>query len=148
MLFRSAFVNGELASTLTALRYSAKTGELTALQTLSTLPAGFKGQSTTAETRVHPNGKFAYVSNRGHNSIAVFAINPETGSLSFLGNDSTQGKTPRNFNIDPSGKYLVVGNQDSDSVVLFRISPTTGHLTPTGSKITVGKPVCFRFYIK
>lgn len=143
-----AFANGELASTLTALRYSAKTGELTPIQALSTLPKDFKGASTTAETRVHPSGKFVYVSNRGHDSIAVFAVNSENGSITLVGNDSTQGKTPRNFNIDPSGKYLVVGNQDSDSVVVFRISPTTGRLTPTGSKITVGKPVCIRFFTK
>lgn len=143
-----AFVNGELASTLTSLRYSAATGELTAIQTLSTLPKDFKGSSTTAETKVHPSGKFVYVSNRGHDSIAVFSVNAETGAIAHVGNDSTLGKTPRNFNIDPSGKFLVAGNQDSNSLVVFRIDPNTGRLTPTGSKITVGKPVCVRFYTK
>ncbi len=143
-----AFANGELASTLTSLRYSANTGELIPIQTLSTLPKDFKGENTTAETKVHPSGKFVYVSNRGHHSIAVFSVNPATGNITFVGNDSTQGKTPRNFNIDPSGKFLVAANQDSNSLVVFRISPTTGRLTPTGSKVTVGKPVCVRFYTK
>ncbi len=142
-----AFANGELASSLTALNYNTGTGELSPIQTLSTLPKDFKGQSTTAETKVHPNGKFVYVSNRGHNSIAVFSVNPATGAIALLGNDSTQGKTPRNFNIDPSGKYLVAANQDSDSVIVFRIS-ANGRLTPTGGKATIGKPVCIRFFTK
>ncbi|MCX6378493.1 MAG: lactonase family protein [Armatimonadetes bacterium] len=143
-----AFVNGELASTLTSLRYTASTGELTPIQALSTLPKDFKGSSTTAETKVHPSGKFVYVSNRGHDSIAVFTVNADTGAITFMGNDSTLGKTPRNFNIDPSGKFLIAGNQDSNSLVSFRINSTTGRLTPTGSKVTVGKPVCVRFYTK
>lgn len=139
-----AYANNEMTSTVSALAYDAATGKLTELQTISTLPEPTPGNST-AETRVHPNGKFVYVSNRGHNSIALFAVDPATGKLSPLGHESTRGKVPRNFNIDPSGKFLLAANQDSANVVVFRIDEQTGKLTATGSEIQVPRPVCVRF---
>jgi 6-phosphogluconolactonase len=94
---------------------------------------------------VLPSGKFLYGSNRGHDSIAVFAINTRKGTLMPLGHVPTLGKTPRNFAIDPTGSYLFVANQDSDNVVQFRIDPNTGLLTPTGQVLEVPSPVCVRF---
>jgi 6-phosphogluconolactonase len=94
---------------------------------------------------VHPSGRFLYGSNRGHDTIAVFAIDAESGKLTAVEHESTQGRTPRGFGIDPSGAYLLVGNQRSDSVVVFRIDPTTGQLTPTGQTLEVGSPVSVVF---
>jgi len=144
---RFAYVNNEINCTVTAFSYDAEKGKLTKIHTTSTLPVGVKVKSSdsTAEVRVHPNGRFLYVSNRGHNSIAIFAIDPSTGKLAALGHESTRGKIPRNFNLDPSGRYLIAANQDSDNVVVFRVDAKTGLLEPTGSEIEVGSPVCVRF---
>ena len=120
-------------------------GSLTALDTQSTLPKSFTGQNTTAEVRVHPSGKFVYGSNRGHDSIAVFAVDAVTGKLQPRGHTATQGKTPRNFNIDPSGQYLIAANQVSNTLVAFRVDPASGALAPTGSAVSVPSPVCVVF---
>ena len=93
---------------------------------------------------MHPSGKFLYGSNRGHNSIAVFTIDPETGRLTAAGHQSQDIKTPRNFGIDPTGTYLMVANQDSNSIVVFRINGQTGELTLSGSKAEVPMPVCVK----
>lgn len=140
-----AYVINELANTVTVFRFFPDQGVLREEQTITTLPEGFTGTNYTAEVQVHPSGKFLYGSNRGHNSLAIFTIDPDTGKLSPVGHEPTQGKTPRNFGIDPTGTYLVAANQDSDSVVVFRIDPQTGRLTATGSTITVPKPVCIKF---
>jgi len=141
---RSAYVINEMNSTVTAFRYDPKAGVLKEVQTLSSLPAGFKGNNSTAEIQVHPSGKFLYGSNRGHHSIAIFAIDPETGRLTPVGHQSTEGKTPRNFGIDPTGTYLLAANQDSDRIVVFRIDPQTGQLTSTGHGVDVPMPVCVK----
>jgi 6-phosphogluconolactonase len=141
---RNAYVINEIASMVTAFRYDAERGVLEPLQTVSTLPKGFSGNNSTAEVQVHPSGKFLYGSNRGHNSIAIFAIDPMTGRLSPVGHQSDQIKTPRNFGIDPTGSYLLVANQDSDSIVVFRIDPQTGELRPTGTRVEVPIPVCVK----
>jgi 6-phosphogluconolactonase len=142
---RYAYVINEMASTVTAFSYDARHGALKDLQTLSTLPQGFSGNNSTAEVRVSPDGHFLYGSNRGHNSIAIFAINPESGTLTPAGHVSSGGKTPRNFSIDPSGTFLLAAHQDSDTIVVFRIDPQTGGLTPTGQTLSVPKPVCVKF---
>jgi 6-phosphogluconolactonase len=142
---KSCFVINELLSTLAVFQYDATTGTLTARQTVSTLPAEFAGQNTTAEVQVHPSGRFVYGSNRGHDSIAVFAIASETGEVSLVEHESTAGESPRNFRIDPSGRFLLAANQNSDNVVVFRIDPQDGSLAPTGSQIGVSAPVCIRF---
>ena len=142
---RFAYVINELDSTITVFGYDAGKGTLTEIQTVPTLPADFKGQSTTAEIAVHPSAKFLYGSNRGHDSIAVFAINPATGKLTCIQHEPTQGKTPRNFALDPTGAFLLAANQDSDNVVVFRIDAQSGKLSPTGKSIEVGAPVCVTF---
>jgi 6-phosphogluconolactonase len=141
---KRAYVINELNSTLTACTYDPDRGVLTAKQTISTLPAGFRGNNSTAEVVVHPSGKFVYGSNRGHNSIAAFAVEAD-GSLKPVGHEPTQGRTPRNFNIDPTGTYLIAANQESNNLVVFRIDPQTGTLSPTGHKVEVGMPVCVKF---
>ncbi|MSU35561.1 MAG: lactonase family protein [Pedosphaera sp.] len=143
----SAFVINELKCTLTAFRYNAARGVLTETQTISTLPPGeaMRPEFSTAEVAVHPGGGFVYGSNRGHDSIVVFAIEPGTGLLRWVQNESTQGKTPRNFAIDPSGRWLFAENQGSDSIVQYRIDSSTGRLASTGKRWDVGAPVCIRF---
>jgi 6-phosphogluconolactonase len=145
---RFAYVINEIQSTVTAFSYDAKGGNLQEVQTLSTLPPGFQGETDTAEIQVHPSGKFAYGSNRGHDSIAIFGIDEKTGRLTLLGNEPTQGKTPRNFGVDPTGQFLLAANQDSDSVVVFRIDQQTGRLKATGQTLQVGSPVCVKFLLK
>ena len=140
-----AYVINELASTVTAFSYDAARGALSELQTISTLPKDFTGSSTTAEVQVDATGKFLYGSNRGHDSIAVFAIDPSKGTLTPVQRVPMQGKTPRNFRIDPTGSYLFAANQDSGSVVIFRIHAKTGRLTPTGQALAVASPVCVKF---
>jgi 6-phosphogluconolactonase len=143
---KRAYVINELANTILTLSVDTASGTLTPMQTLSTLPADFTGKSTTAEIVVHPNGRFVYGSNRGHDSIAIFAVSPATGTLTTLGHVSTQGRTPRNFVLSPDGRWLIVANQDSDSLVVFSVDPDSGALTPTGQTVTAGLPVCVRFY--
>jgi 6-phosphogluconolactonase len=140
-----AYVLNELQSTITAFTYSQTSGTLQKLTTVSNLPKNFSGINTAAEIKMHPNGKFLFASNRGHDSIAVFSINPHTGSLSPVDFFPTQGRTPRNFEIDPTGKLLLVANQDTNNIVVFRIDPGTGKLTPTGQTLTVPAPVCLKF---
>lgn len=140
-----AYVINEMTCTVTAFRYDAKRGALEPIQTIRTLPADFEGSNTTAEVQVHPSGKFLYGSNRGHNSIAAFAVDPETGKLRSLGQTPSGGKTPRNFGIDPTGAFLLAAHQDSDNVTVFRIDQQTGQLQPTGQSVTVFKPVCVKF---
>jgi 6-phosphogluconolactonase len=141
---RFAYVINEMHSTVTAFDYDAKQGRLIQLQTVSTLPGPHDGNST-AEVQVHPSGKFLYGSNRGHNSLAIFSIDRQTGRLSAVGHQSTGGKTPRNFGIDPSGAYILVANQGSDSVVVFSVDQKDGRLTPTGQSVKVPSPVCVKF---
>jgi 6-phosphogluconolactonase len=142
---RFAYVNNEMTSTVTAFAWDGRKGTLSELQTLSTLPEGVAGDNSTAELEVHPTGRFLYVSNRGHNSIAVFAVNPQDGRLRVIEHQGTQGKTPRSFGIDPSGRFLLAANQGSDTIVVFRIDQKTGRLKPTGQSVEVGKPVCIKF---
>ena len=142
---RSAFLINELTSTLTVCSYNANRGELKDVQTLSTLPADFKGDNTCAEVQVYPSGKFVYGSNRGHDSIALFAYDQRSGRLGFVGCEPTQGKTPRHFALAPSGKWMVVENQGSDNIVVFAVDTASGRLKPNGQKITVGQPVCAVF---
>jgi len=145
---RFGYVISEMANTVTALAYDAEKGSLTEIQVISTLPADFTGTSYTAEVQVHPSGKFLYGSNRGHNSVAIFAIEPGTGKLSAVGFVPTQGKNPRNFAIDPTGAFLLAENQDSNTIVVFRIDPQTGALRPTGQTVGLPKPVCIKMIPK
>lgn len=142
-----AYVINELDCTVTAFSYDSARGALTEVQTISTLPASdpLKEGYSTAEVQVHPSSRFLYGSNRGHDSIAVFAIDGGSGKLTEKQVESTQGKVPRNFGIDPTGQFLLAANQNSDSVVVFRIDQNTGLIKATGQKITVPMPVCVKF---
>jgi 6-phosphogluconolactonase len=142
---RHAYVINEMANTVTAFKYDPGRGILNKVQTISTLPEGHAGRSHTAEVQVHPTGRFLYGSNRGHDSIAGFAVDLETGLLQPLGQTPTQGKNPRNFGIDPTGRYLLAANQDSNTIVSFRIDIASGRLEPVGSTIEIPKPVCVKF---
>ncbi len=138
-----AYVINELTCTMSVFRYDAGRGTLTDVQSISTLPPGEtvqRGQST-AEVIAHPSGKFLYGSNRGHNSIVVYAVDAASGKLSYVENQSTQGKTPRHFAVDPTGTWLLAENQGSDTVVVFRIDPQSGKLTATGQSLAVSAPV-------
>jgi 6-phosphogluconolactonase len=140
-----AYVISEMASTVTAFSIQLKTGMLHHLQTISTLPADFKGENDDAEIRIHPSGKFLYASNRGHDSIAVYAIDSSKGTLTPIEHTPTGGKTPRSFEIEPTGTLLFAENQQSNNIVIFRIDEKTGKLTPTGKVLEVGQPVCVKF---
>ncbi|HEX2186986.1 MAG TPA: beta-propeller fold lactonase family protein, partial [Chloroflexota bacterium] len=142
---RFVYVINEINSGLSAFAYDGERGTLTHLHTLSTLPADFSGRSHCAQVIVHPNGRFVYGSNRGHDSIAIFAIDEESGRLQPLGHQPTQGKTPRNFNVDPSGTFLLAANQDSHTIVVFRIDGERGTLSPTGHVVETPSPSCVMF---
>jgi 6-phosphogluconolactonase len=139
---RFVYLINELNSTISVFDYDAAHGTLAAVQDISTLPADFRGPSTTAEIQVDRSGRFVYGSNRGHDSIAIFGVDPENGKLKSLDHQSTHGKTPRHFTIDPTGQYLLAVNQDSNNIVIFRIDGDTGLLRPTGKEISVPMPVC------
>lgn len=140
------FVINENSSSLASVRLDEDGLGAIILDSLSTLPAGFQGNNTCADIHVHPNGRFVYGSNRGHNSIVIFGIERATGKLSLVGHESTQGAVPRNFMLTPDGNWLLVANQNSDVVVAFRIDPKTGKLTPAGQSSRVLTPVCLRYY--
>lgn len=139
-----AYTNNEMTMVVTGFSRNPEDGSLRAIQEISTIPAGFDGRKSTAECLVHSSGKFLYVSNRGHETITAYTIDQETGLLTYVENEPTGGKEPRNFFIDPSGEWLLAENQNSDTVYVFSIDQQTGALKQTGDFITVGRPVCIR----
>jgi 6-phosphogluconolactonase len=134
-----------LNNTIAAFDYDAAHGALKESQTISTLPDKFTATNTAAEIAIHPSGKFLYGSNRGHDSIAVYAVDENTGQLTLVEHQPTLGKTPRSFGIDPSGNFLLVANQGSDTLVVFRIDPKTGRLGATSQTLEAPTPVCVTF---
>lgn len=147
---RFVYLINELASTLTAyvLHDHMAAGHderLQEVQTVSLLPAEFRGSNIAAEVQVHPSGHFVYGSNRGNDSIAVFAVDAKTGRLTFVDRQSTLGRTPRHFTFHPSGQWLLVENQDSNNIVVFRVDPATGRLKTSEGQVEVGAPVCLVF---
>ncbi len=138
------YVLSELKDNVTTFRWDAAKGTLESTDSLSALPSGYAGPKSGAEIAVHPTGKFLYTSNRGHDSIAMFAIGAD-GKLTAAGHQSTRGKTPRNFTIDPTGKFLLAANQDSSSIAVFRIDEKTGKLAPIGDPVAVPTPVAILF---
>lgn len=143
---RHAYAINELGNTIVAYDFDAATGALTAKQTVATLPPAYHEPSTTAEIRLHPNGRFLYGSNRGHDSIAVFAIAPTDGTLTPVEIIPSGGKTPRNFALSPDGKWLVCGHQDTALLTVFRVDATTGRLTRTPHTAVVPTCICISFY--
>lgn len=139
---RFAYALNEMGSSVTAMAYDAAAGRLTPLHTATMLPEDFDGRNTGAEVAVHPSGRFVYASNRGHDSIAIFRVDEDTGRLTPAGHASTRGKRPRHFAVDPSGRFLLAANRDSNTIVAFRIDSGTGALEPTGSTAEVPGAVC------
>jgi 6-phosphogluconolactonase len=140
-----AYQCNEIDSTVTTFGYDAATGRLDELEIQTTLPADFTGRNSTAEIMVAPSGRYVYVSNRGHNSIAIFAADAGTGTLTPVGWEPTQGSQPRYFTFDPSGMFLYAANQASHTIVTFMVDTERGTLTPTGQTIEVGSPVSIVF---
>ena len=136
------YVVNELANNVAVFSFNTSTGQMHNLQTISTLPQGFKGENTTAEIEVDAAGKTLYVSNRGDDSIVVFAIDGRDGKLSFVERVPTGGKEPRHFTLDPTGKWLFAANQNSDTINVFAVDSTSGRLTSTSHTIQVPAPVC------
>lgn len=142
------YVLNELSLSITVFDYDPDSGVMTAKQTLPTVPKEeldkeiFKSAS---EIRVHPNGRFVYSANRGHDSISVFAVDPKTGKLSVVEREFVRGATPRNFNLDPSGKWLLAGGQDSHTLAVFAVDSETGELTYNRSVISTPSPICVLF---
>jgi 6-phosphogluconolactonase len=142
---RRTYVLDELVSSVTVFDYDPVRGAFIWLQTISTLPKGFTGTNTTAEIRIHPNGRFLYNTNRGHNSVTMFEIDQQTGRLKVIGWQSTLGEWPRGMNIDPSGTFLYAANQNTDTIAVFRINQSKGTLKPTGAIVNTPTPVDVEF---
>jgi 6-phosphogluconolactonase len=140
-----AYVIAEMGHTVTVFSNDASSGKLQLLQTVTTLPKDFQGRNDDAEIQMHPSGKYLYASNRGDDSIAIYAIDGSKGTLTQTGIVPTGGKEPRSFEIDPTGMLLFAENQKSDNVAVFKIDQKTGQLTPTGKVLDVGSPVCLKF---
>ena len=140
-----AYAICEMGSSVVVFAYDPAKGALTPLQTISTLPSDFKGEDNSAEIEVGRSGQFLYASNRGSDSITVFAIDPIKGTLTKVQVVPTQGKIPRNFAIDPTGKYLVAGNQKSDQMVVFDVDQNDGQLKPAGQVVDAPAPVSILF---
>lgn len=141
-----AYLVGELTGTVTAYRYDPDKGQMDALQTISSLPEGFDGTNKSADIHVHPSGAFLYASNRGDaDSIVIYAIDPDDGTLSLVGHQDEAVEWPRNFAIDPSGQFLLVANRHANRITVFRIDEETGALTFTGHAADVPEPMCIKF---
>jgi 6-phosphogluconolactonase len=140
-----AYVINEMQSSVSVFGYDSSGGVLRRLQTISAIPTDFSGHKEAAEIEVHPSGKFLYASNRGHDSIAVFAIDPDKGTLTLIEYALTKGQTPRSFEIAPGGSLLFAENEKSNNIVVFSIDAKTGRLTPTGKVLEVAEPVCVKF---
>lgn len=139
------YVVNELDSTITTFRYHSETRTLHPIEVISTLPAHFFGANSGAAIAVLPSGRFVYVSNRGHDSVAIFAVDPKNFTLRPTGWTPTVGEVPRFMTLDPSGQILFVANEASDTIVAFRVDPASGALTPTGQIVEAGSPVCILF---
>jgi 6-phosphogluconolactonase len=142
---RFAYVGNELNSTITVFAYDANTGALSETQTISTLPEYFEGENAAAEVGMHPSGKYLYVSNRGHNSVVLFTIDSEQGTLTFVEEQGTGGKNPRHFGIEPSAKHLAIANQESNTLLASRIDAGNGRLKPSGVFASAPSPVFVKF---
>lgn len=139
------YVINELDSTIAAYAADATTGALTPRQSVTTLPAGFIGETICAEIRLSPNGRFVYGSNRGHDSLAVFARDAAAGTLTSVEIVPCGGKHPRNFSLSPDGRWLLCANRNSDNLVVFKVDAATGRLTPAGQPAKVPQAVCVLF---
>ena len=142
---RHAYAINEIACTVNAFTFEPSKGTLAVTQTISTRAPGGKPGNSTAEILAHPTGKFVYGSNRGDDSLAIYAVDPTSGKLSLVDHQATGGRTPRSFGIDPTGQFLIAANQNSDSLVVFKIDNRTGNLEQAGAPVAVPSPVCVKF---
>jgi 6-phosphogluconolactonase len=142
---RFGYVINELDSTVTAFAYDAGAGKLSEIQVISTLPEGWEGENYPSEVLVHPSGRFLYGSNRGHDSLAIYRIDPSSGLLTALGHAASGGTWPRNFIFDASGNWAVVGNGSSDNILFFRVNQETGLLSQVGEELACPSPICHKF---
>lgn len=143
---RFVYVINELDSTIAVYHYDALAGTLDAAQTISALPSGFAQTSFAADIHIEPSGRFLYASNRGHDSIAVFAIDAETGRIALQGFTPSGGKTPRGFALDPTGAFLIAANQESGNLAVFAVDSETGLPSPTGQSVRVPNPTCVKMF--
>lgn len=141
------YVINELDSTVASFRYDASAGTMEKLEVVSTLPAGFEGESACAEIQISPDGKYLYGSNRGHDSIVVYAVEPESGKLTTVDFTSTRGGHPRHFSLSPDGKFLIAANRDTDNLLVFHVDRSSGKLEFTGHTAQVSKPVCVKMAV-
>src|SRR5271157_1819394 len=141
------YLINELDSTIVAFSFNVDSGALQELQSVPTLPGDFHGASSCADLQVTPAGTFLYGSNRGHDSIVIYGIDPATGMLRYVGHESTRGKNPRSFAIDPTGAFLIAANQSSDNLVTYRMNGKTGGLEATGTSVDVPTPVCVKILV-
>ncbi len=140
------YVLNELDLSVTAFKYNAATGDLEAIHTISTLPEELRENSCTAsEVCIHPNGRLLYAANRGHDSIAAFSVDPESGKLTFIEREAIRGNNPRNFNLDPSGKWLLAGGLISNTISVFKVNQDNGSLLFTGQTVNTPAPMCIVF---
>lgn len=139
------YVINELNATITAFSYDEHQGQLTTIQTVPTLPKEYEGENACADIHISPDGRFLYGSNRGHDSIVIYAIDPANGRLSFVEHTSTTGQHPRGFTISPDGRFVLVANRDTNDIVTFRRDEKSGKLSPTGHILQISKPVCIKF---
>jgi 6-phosphogluconolactonase len=139
---RAVYVINELASTIDVFSWDGERGRLEPVQTVSTLPPDFTGENDTAEVAVSADGRFVYGSNRGHDSIAVFGVDPTSLRITLVGHVPSGGKSPRHFALDPTGRFLLAANQDSGTIQVFRIDGTSGLPSPVGPPVRVDRAVC------
>ena len=142
---QQAYVINEIDNTITSFNFDESSGNLETLETVSTVPDDFDGDSATADIHFEPSGRFLYGSNRGHESIAIYAVDPDSGRLQTRGHVPTGGKNPRNFGIDPTGTFLLAANQSTNDIHTFRINQDDGSLAPTGHAVEIQAPVCMQF---
>ncbi len=140
-----AYIITELSSEVITLQYNAEDGSFTELQYISTIPKDFTENNQCSAIHVTSDGRFVYAANRGHNTIAVYSVHPNTGGLTFIEHTSTEGNWPRDFVLDPTEEYLVASNEKSHNLVLYSRDKSTGKLTLLQSDITVPEPVCVKF---
>lgn len=141
---RFVYVTNELASSVAAFAWSPNDGRLDALNTASALPAGWEGESYCSDLQIAPDGRFLYAANRGHDSIAIFAIDAASGRVTLHGHSPTMGRTPRQFTLDPSGRFLLVANQNADEIVVLARDSASGGLSDSGKRAAIGTPMCVK----
>ena len=141
---RFCYLINEMDSTINVYDYDADTGDLSEIQSITTLPEDYSGSNGTADVQLHPSGKFLYGTNRGHDSIAIFAVDEIEGSISFLSREPSRGEVPWSIAIDPSGSFIASANTGANNVPVFRIEPDTGLLQPVGTPASAGKPTCVK----